>query len=329
MNLPATTPATTLDRQTHSPAACAAIMFLHAATALHPGSGTALGVIDLPVEREPHTDWPLIPGTSLKGVLRDALRESLREKYPKRRDADRAPEVTEIFGPPTDTAADHAGALSLTDARILAFPVRSMKGVFAWITCTDVLTRFARDVRLTGIGSSPPPAASPGSDECFVARGSPLEIAGQSGLLLEEFDFTAKAPPPDADTFLKAVAGMAFADPTRRDDFLKRVVILHPDAFTHFVRHSTHVRARIALDYETKTASDGALFYEEYLPPETILYSLLLATPGRGSAATPASEVIRSVRRTVDSLPFLQIGAGQTVGCGICTVAFHPREEKP
>ena len=324
-------PAATVDRQTRSPAASAAIMFLHAATALHPGSGAALGVIDLPVEREPHTHWPLIPGTSLKGVLRDALRESLCEKYPERSVADGAPEVTEIFGRPTSAAADHAGALSLTDARILAFPVRSMKGVFAWITCSDVLARFARDARLAGVGISAPPSASPGSDECFVLQGSPLEIPNQhqSGLLLEEFDFTAKASPQDVGAFLKAVATMAFADPQRRDEFLKRVVVLHPDAFTHFVRHSTHVRARIALDYDTKTASDGALFYEEYLPPETILYSLLLASPGRGKVATPAPEVIRSIRRTVDSLPFLQVGAGQTVGCGICTVTFHPREEKP
>ena len=30
-----------------------ALLFIHALTGLHPGSGTALGVVDLPVQREP------------------------------------------------------------------------------------------------------------------------------------------------------------------------------------------------------------------------------------------------------------------------------------
>jgi CRISPR-associated protein Cmr4 len=47
-----------------------ALLMIHALTGLHPGSGTALGVVDLPVQRERHTAWPLIPGSSLKGVKR-------------------------------------------------------------------------------------------------------------------------------------------------------------------------------------------------------------------------------------------------------------------
>ena len=50
-----------------------AFLFIHAITSVHPGSGTALGHVDLPIQRERHTDWPMIPGSSLKGVLRDAL----------------------------------------------------------------------------------------------------------------------------------------------------------------------------------------------------------------------------------------------------------------
>ena len=46
------------------------LLFIHALTGLHPGGGTALGVVDLPVQRERHTHWPTIPGSSLKGVMR-------------------------------------------------------------------------------------------------------------------------------------------------------------------------------------------------------------------------------------------------------------------
>ena len=41
-----------------------AILGLHAQTSLHPGSGTALGTVDLPVQRERHTLWPTIPGSA-------------------------------------------------------------------------------------------------------------------------------------------------------------------------------------------------------------------------------------------------------------------------
>ena len=42
---------------------------------------------------------------------------------------------------------DYAGA-GLSDARLLLFPVKSMKGVFAWITCPRVLNRFISELSL-------------------------------------------------------------------------------------------------------------------------------------------------------------------------------------
>ena len=63
------------------PSTSKTLLFIHTLTRLHPGSGTALGVVDLPVQRERHTQWPLIPGSSLKGILRDACRESIKDGY--------------------------------------------------------------------------------------------------------------------------------------------------------------------------------------------------------------------------------------------------------
>src|SRR5437879_1083059 len=95
-----------------------AVLFLHAQTALHPGSGTALGVVDLPVQRERHTQWPLVPGSALKGILRDRCRERSRTNGATRKAADEDGNLVTAFGPPTSRADEHAGALSVTDARI-------------------------------------------------------------------------------------------------------------------------------------------------------------------------------------------------------------------
>jgi len=124
-----------------------AFLWIHALTPLHPGSGTALGVVDLPVQRERHTQrhtqWPTIPGSSLKGVLRDAYRRGGNGQG----DGGKA-SVEVVFGPDVGEAEKHAGAVSITDARLFAFPVRSLQGVFAWVTSPGVLQRFKSDLAL-------------------------------------------------------------------------------------------------------------------------------------------------------------------------------------
>ena len=47
--------------------------FLICETPLHAGSGSDLGVIDLPIQRERHTTFPKIESSSLKGSLREAF----------------------------------------------------------------------------------------------------------------------------------------------------------------------------------------------------------------------------------------------------------------
>lgn len=288
----------------------AAVLFIHAQTPLHPGSGTALGIVDLPVQRERHTQWPLIPGSTLKGILRDACRP------PDGNGAAREDWLA-AFGPETAEAEKHAGALTLTDARILAFPVRSLKGVFAWVTCPAVLERFDRDVKLAQAGTAAKglPAA-PANDKALCPPNSPLLVDGKS-LVLEEFEFERTG---DADGATQWIADRAFGDDGFTRDRLKtHLVVLHDDDFTHFVRHATEVVARIALDYERKTVKGTALFYEEFLPAETLFYSVVLASPSRRDGHNKAACHILGYLR--EKMPrFLQIGGDETIGKGLCAV---------
>src|SRR5438874_8114755 len=127
-----------------------ALLGLHALTSLHPGTGTALGLVDLPVQRERHTQWPTIPGSAIKGVARDACREhfALTDKTDRKTADKQNTLLRAAFGPDTDSAAEFAGAVSFTDARLLAFPVRSLAGVFAHVTCPAVLRRLTRDLEM-------------------------------------------------------------------------------------------------------------------------------------------------------------------------------------
>lgn len=297
-----------------------ALLFIHALTGLHPGSGAALGVVDLPVQRERHTQWPVIPASAIKGVLRDACRDKIKDQHDgKRKTAnEKDPWLITAFGPASTNDTAYAGALAFTDARILAFPVRSLKGVFAWVTCPAVLTRFDRDLGMAGIpsGWKIPEIAS---GKAGVPENSPILIDGNK-FVLEEFDFEAD---PNVRAITESVSAMlvdkAFQDEGTAVRFQKHFVVLADDDFTHFVRFATEVNARIALDYERKTVKGTALFYEEFLPAETLLYSLVMAHDSRNEGSSEkAGQLMNTFRQYLP--PYLQIGGDETTGKGLCAL---------
>lgn len=52
-------------------------LFFRTETPLHAGSGSDLGHIDLPIQREKHTDLPNIQSSSLKGAFRQNLEQNV------------------------------------------------------------------------------------------------------------------------------------------------------------------------------------------------------------------------------------------------------------
>lgn len=263
------------------------VLYIQALTSLHPGSGTALGSVDLPVQRERHTKWPLIPGSTIKGVLRDAAKADHELLY--------GSEGTggELF----------AGALTFTDARILAFPVRSLKGVFAWATCPMTLERWRRDLALVGQDAAiPEDVKDVAEGQAVAAKSCPCVQNGE--IYLEEFKFKVIENQGIPKSFLPpACEG-------------NRVVILNDTDFTYFAEHATEVTARIRLSKETKTVEERALFYQEFVPPESIFYTVVLASPSRvpGNGRMEAADVLGKFEYP----GHIQIGGDETTGKGLC-----------
>lgn len=132
------------------------VFLLHALSSVHAGSGSEVGLVDLPIQREKHTGFPKIESSSLKGAIRATVQSRLKADVSS---------VELVFGnePKTGTGEDgQSGAISFSDARILLFPVKSMRGIFAWITCPDVLKRFNRELKQYAdtVGPLPVPDAS-------------------------------------------------------------------------------------------------------------------------------------------------------------------------
>ncbi len=328
------------------------LLGLYAQTSLHAGAGTALGAVDLPVQRERHTHWPTVAASALKGILRDACREKIAAREDldnldrhddepaeggrpakrakrdgsRRERADATLELDVVFGPPKVGAGEFAGALSITDARLLAFPVRSLKGVFAWVSCPAVLERLQRDAVLAGqtVDWKVPPVEA--NRVIVPPDGCPCLI-GQH-VVLEEFEFQKLEG--DAAAVGQWIAEHVLPDTpvfqATRARFLRQFLVLDDDSFTHFARHATEVSARIGLDYDSKTVKGGALFYQEFLPPETVLYAVVLANASRARTGRgkDAEGVLRFLRGHLPDV--LQVGGDETTGKGYCATRLRAAE---
>jgi len=302
--------------------------FMVVETPLHAGSGMDLGVVDLPIQRERHTSFPKIEASGLKGCIREAF-ETREDEIPvgttKVDKSNREETISLAFGP--ENGDDHAGALGFTDARLLLFPVKSMKGVFAWVTCPKVLARFRNDLKLAEIPNVQIPTEKAVPYDCQL-------VIKDGKIVLEEYTFEITEDANGEDTcskFAKWLSDNVIPKGPEYDYWREKiktdVVVLSDGDFRDFVNLSTEVITRIKIDSDTGTAQQGALFTEEYLPSETILYSLALATPifkendsdkGVFRKTTDESEESLVMEYFTKGLPkVIQIGGNATIGKGI------------
>lgn len=315
------------------------LLILYAQTYLHPGAGSTTGVVDLPVQREVNTNFPYIAGSGLKGSLRDKAEELSgvggrpAPSEAAAREAKPLSKVEIVFGPPAGASDEYASCIAVGDAKILAMPVRSLAHTFFWVTSPLALARFQRDCEMIGV------EALRGWSIPSVDTGSaatPNECNVTCSFMLEELSVNLSRNPAvskiaaDIAELLSERVGQVFLSKFKKD-----FAILSDDDFTHLVRFGTQVTARIALNERKTTTDDGGnLWYEEYIPPETVFYSLLLTNNPRSSRGRGGSQLITTsveamdyIRKEVLGDGYLQVGGNETQGQGWCLTNLVPESK--
>lgn len=254
------------------------ILGLLAETSIHPGSGQDAGFVDLPVAREAATDYPVIVGSSFKGALLDRARADNVE----------VPIRDRVFG-----KQESAGALIVSDARLVALPVRSLTSTYQWATCPHLLERLSRDIERAG-GSS-------NTGDVFPEPGKYLGT-DKGDLYLEERQFEHAGHLPAG--VIDLLASLILHDSTA-NRLRTQLAILHNDDFAWFARYGLAVNARNVLDNTKKTSKN--LWYEETIPSDSLFYSLL---------AERGSDALSSVQKLFKEKPYIQVGGNETVGQG-------------
>jgi hypothetical protein len=106
----------------------------------------------------------------------------------------------------------------------------------------------------------------------------------------------------------------------------KQLALVADDHFRHLAEHATPVNAACPARRPRKTVARGALWYEETLPPETLLYTGLNAVNARqpGSELTGGRDPGAIAGNLFGAHPYLQLGGNETVGMGWCRATFLP-----
>ncbi len=265
------------------------IVGIYCETPLHAGSGQAIGAVDLPVQRERTTSWPTIQASGLKGSFRDA--------YQKYNGAD----TEAIFG--TENSGDQAGAISIGDARMLLFPVRSSVAPFLWVTCPAILRKLKRDGRITG--KSYEWNIPDIEDNQYLGPGNTREIVFEDLMLSKSGTIGA----PIIETIKSLMPSDDFYNSSKIDDYL---CIISDKGLSMLVETATEIHARIQLTPE-KTSKN--LWYQELVPSNTVFYTIISMMDERKcNGKKNANDLMITLKDIL--CEYIQIGGDETLGRG-------------
>ncbi|MCC5844867.1 MAG: type III-B CRISPR module RAMP protein Cmr4 [Verrucomicrobia bacterium] len=271
---------------------------------MHLGAGNSVGAIDAPIQRERHTRIPIVPGSSLKGVLADLFRDGL-EGSGRDRKRVKSSDLDRLFGSDRDDDM-YAGSLVVGECRVTAFPVRAAKGAFAWVTCPLSLQRLARDRGL-------PPLDLPELQDMMALAVKTLVHNQQ--MVLEEYLHEVQAEPPAG--VLAMLSDLVPGDPLW-GDLGKHLAIVSDEMFQYYVEHTCEVVTRVRIDDESGTVAQGALFNQEQLPSECLLTGTL------GTRRAEQAEAVATLASKIkDQANLIQLGGDETIGLGQTTLHLH------
>jgi CRISPR-associated protein Cmr4 len=290
-------------------------------TPLHYGVGQTTGAVDLPIARDAATQIPVLPATGLKGVLRDYVQEQLgQDKTTQLFGADIGKERNNNGGDP------EAGRLTFTEARLIAYPARSLNRLFLHVTCPLVLERLRRDLKVAGAGellslpeiSNDSPVLT--ADETLDGKTLVLDnlVYGEREV---RFQSKVKSIAHALSTLLPAM------EKESRERLASGLVIVPDVDFGHLMRIAIPVQARVRL---TERKANENLWYEEYLPSDCLFAAIVGERRSRGGAGAEGKGALARLSDLVNvksKFQVVQLGGNETVGYGLSWITTVTDEE--
>lgn len=305
-------------------------------TNLHVGDGEAnYNIIDNEIERDPVNEYPMIFSTGVKGALREHFKgicsqnqsDNTEENAQNSENGDENKEkveskdiIVDIFGSDNKSKDSLSGNLKFLNAYLLAIPMRASQGDRSFYMVTSVgllqqLLDLEMMLRPTCASKSNADLETlnkvvdeiRGSGKCVSvctkqdkkkeqqeeqSGGNTFSVEGISSI--ESFDTLSKKETNDKQIF---------------KDWIKRwldednIIILNENEMRNY-RYPMQARNQL------ENGKSKNLWYEEYVPHESIFYTYVIAMPNKEKLLGDFSGKIKD-----NSL--VQFGGNATVGFGL------------
>jgi len=258
-------------------------MYFFNETPLHVGAGNDVGVIDNPVQRDRTTDCPIIPGSSIKGVMRNEFSSH---------------DFISWFGDPSNS-----GKLSFSEASLLLFPLRSWGNGYAMATSPFLLKKFFMRIKQ----NIELPVLKTG--ECIASE---KIIIKDKRIILEEYSFEHKS---ENNEILNAIVEILISSiPSNLilDDLKNHIVILSDEDMFYFAKNACPIQQHVRIG-ENGVAENGALFNIEVVPAYTLFCGIVA---GDESGVSDFAEKFAPPR-------IMQLGGNATTGLGLASVTIE------
>mgnify|MGYP000914517242 FL=1 len=286
--------------------------YIKAITPIHAGTGQDLGIADMPIQREKHSNIPKIEASSLKGSIKSILYYKIKNGNcnSENNGEDDLKKMYKYFGP--ENGDEASSLIAFTDAKLLLFPIKSAADIFKLVTCPYILKRWVEDLKLSKINQGGQVDKNENEnknnynriDDLDVKDGQAIDLGeGKDNIILEDYVFKK------SETQCKEVLKEIFK---KEDVDVKKIIILSDSDFVELVTLYTEIITRNKIDTDTGVAKDGGLFTEEYLPAESILYFIVLEAPNFNG--DEENNAIKYYTKHIGDV--FQVGGDFTIGKG-------------
>ncbi|PWJ95334.1 CRISPR-associated Cmr4 family protein [Oceanotoga teriensis] len=225
-------------------------LFIKTKSPLHAGIGRTIGNIDMPIQREKYGGYPKIEATTLKGNLR---------KYYENNDANN------YFGKANNETVSVFG---ITDARLLFYPIKTIKGMYTYVTCSYLLNRFIEDNKIIEEIEGSKIFDVPENKCGIIKNNNQFSDLKDDYIYLDNFIFKKISIDNNKNKALE------------KFNFIKEkdIILLSDNDFNELIFLNKNIVHRNRVNEITGVVDkkSGSLYTEEYVPIETVFYTLIL-----------------------------------------------------
>jgi CRISPR-associated protein Cmr4 len=178
------------------------------------------------------------------------------------------------------------------------------------VVCPALLKRLQRDLKICNLDYEIPGFSLTNEDAAIAITGT---ISG--GVILEDLAVTTAQPDVSGEKLRETFNKLA--------PQVDRLLLISDQNFAFLVENATEVQPQISIDFTTGTTKTGSLRYQELLPADTVLYTLVFYAQERVSSnnGSLAAGVIREcVNKAIAD--HIQMGGDMTLGRGLLQVKW-------